>query len=70
VMHSTIAPPNFNWTAGREKASETCRNWGYKEAVPANGPEDYREGDTQECVAGSEFLCAERKISRLYQCIG
>lgn len=68
VMHTTVAPPIFDWAAGREKASATCRNWGYQGAVPANGPEDYRQGDTQECVSGTEALCAKRKISRLYQC--
>ena len=69
VMHSTVAPPIFDWAAGRKTASETCRKWGYREAVPANGPEDYREGDTQTCVSGIPGLCAERKISRLYQCV-
>jgi hypothetical protein len=70
VMHSTVAPPNFDWTAGREKASQACRKWGYQKAVPANGPEHFQEGDTQECVSGVEGLCARRKISRLYQCTG
>ncbi|WP_425499158.1 YecR family lipoprotein [Hoeflea poritis] len=70
VMHSTIAPPIFDWAAARKKASATCKNWGYQDAIPANGPEDYREGDTQECVSGTEALCAKRKVSRLYQCTG
>ena len=70
VVHNTMTPPNFNWKAGSKTASETCRKWGYQGAVPASGPDNNKQGDTQVCITGTDSFCAQRRISRFYQCTG
>ena len=53
----------MNWDGAQAKATKRCKAWGYSGAEPF-------EGFRERCITpGGWSGCAEKEVSRTYQCL-